>query len=77
MFYIEVMSVLVRDRIHRNKVPCEFLYDAKPPIQMSQGHPKQQQYVGSLKYVCVCGGGGGEDCKKIVKFYLADFGMEH
>ena len=20
--------------------PCEFLYDAEPPIQMSQGHPK-------------------------------------
>ena len=33
-------QVIVRDHIHQNKVPCDFLYDAKPPIQMSQGHPK-------------------------------------
>ena len=66
--------IIVWDHIHKNKVPCEFLYDAKPPIQMYQRHPKQQQkHVGSLKYV----GGGGEVSKKIVTFYLTDFGIEH
>ena len=51
---------IVRDHVRRNKLPCEFLYDAKPPIQMSQGHPNEQKkHVGSLKNVCVGGGGGG------------------
>ena len=68
-------GVVIRDHIHRNKVPCECLYDAKSPIQMSQGLPKQQQkHVGGLKYV---GGGGDEVFNKIVTFCLTDFGIKH
>ena len=50
---------IVRDHIHRNKVSCEFLYDAKLPIQMSQRHPKQQQKTCWQSEICG-GGGGGE-----------------
>ena len=32
--------IIVRDYIHRDKVPCEVLCDSKPPIQMSQRHHK-------------------------------------
>ena len=35
----------------------------------------KKKHVGSMKYVCVCegGGGGGEAYKKIIAFYLANF----
>ena len=48
--------VSVRDLIQRNKVPCEFLVDAKPPIQMSQGHPKYQKNMLAVwnMWVCMC-----------------------
>ena len=66
---------VVRDHVHKNKVPYEFLYDAKPPIQMSQGHPKKH------KKTCwqseICGEEGDEVYKKSITFYLADFGIEH
>ena len=51
--------------MHRNKVPCEFLYDAKPPIQMSQGHPKKHKKTCWQSEIC---GGGGEVYTKIITF---------
>ena len=64
---------VVRDHVHRNKVPYEFLYDAKPLIQMSQGHPKKH------KKTCwhMWGAGGGEVYKESMTFYLTDFGIDH
>ena len=44
--------------IHQNKVPCELLFDAKPPIKMYQGHPKKQQKTCWQSEICVRGGGG-------------------
>ena len=67
---------MVRDQIHRNKVPCEFLYDAKPLIQMSQGHPKKQKTCWQFE-ICAGGGGGCGVYKKIIVFYLDGFGMDH
>ena len=64
-------TCIVRDHVHRNKLPWEFLYDAKPPIQTSQGHPEEQKKKYWQSEIC------DEVYKKFITFYLADFGIEH